>query len=112
MIPFSEASLKKEFGDDRVLIAAMGAIMKPSGDIRPLHDGTHGVNLNNHIRVNDRLENPGPDELLEVVSQAEELGESVFCMSADITAAHRRVLVRRRDWGLQACRCKSADRTV
>ncbi|CAE7301293.1 unnamed protein product, partial [Symbiodinium sp. CCMP2456] len=55
MICTTEAEAKRQYGEHSVLIAAMGAIMKPNGDIRPLHDGTHGIGLNNRIRIQDAL---------------------------------------------------------
>ena len=103
---------RQEYGHDRVLVAAMGAIQKPDGSVRPLHDGTHGVNLNNSIRIEDRPEVPGPAEVLELVRMAKESGESVFCICADISHAHRRVLIRASDWGLLGCRAKTGDATL
>ena len=40
------------------IVAAMGAIERPDGSVRPLHGGTRGVNLNNKIVIKDRLEVP------------------------------------------------------
>ena len=71
---------------------------KPNGEVRPLHDATHGIGLNNKIRVLDKLEVPGPDELLEVAALGRDSREAVFAISADISQAHRRVKVRRADW--------------
>ena len=56
MIATTEGAVRQEFGLDQLLIAAMGAIKKPNGNVRPLHDATHGVNLNNQIQIADRLE--------------------------------------------------------
>ena len=41
MIATTEGAVKQEFGPDQLLIAAMGAIKKPNGDVRPLRDATH-----------------------------------------------------------------------
>ena len=84
MIPTTLAEAKQEFGEGAVLVAAMGAIQKPDNTIRPLHDGTHGINLNNKIRILDRLEVPGPEEVIELVAMAAESKESAFCLSADL----------------------------
>ena len=97
MVATTEAAARREYGD-RVLIAAMGAVAKPNGDIRPLHDGTHGVRLNPCIRIQDQLEVPGPSDLVEVVARATESNEAVFYMSADISQAHRQVKIRPQDW--------------
>ena len=58
MVASTEGKIRQEFGADRLLIAAMGALQKPSGEIRPLFDGTHGIRLNNTIVIEDRLEVP------------------------------------------------------
>ena len=46
MLPTTEAAVEAEFGPGRLLVAAMGAVAKPNGEVRPLHDGTHGIGLN------------------------------------------------------------------
>ena len=58
MMPTTEAAVEAEFGPGRLLVAAMGAVAKPNGEVRPLHDATHGIGLNNKIRVLDKLEVP------------------------------------------------------
>ena len=109
MIPMTEASAVREFGADNVLVAAMGAVAKPNGDIRPLRDATHGVNLNNRISILDRLEVPGPEELVEAVRLAQETGQVAFCVSADIAQAHRRVKIKRSEWGYLGCKSSSSS---
>ena len=42
-------ALKQEFAEDRITVASMGAIRKPDGSVRPVHDGTHGVHVNQEI---------------------------------------------------------------
>lgn len=79
---------------ETLLIAAMGAVQKLDGRIRPLDDGTHGVNLNNHITILDRLEVPGPEEVVE------------------LTNAHRLVKIRSCDWTLLGCRAKISASSV
>ena len=49
MYPTRFSTLKQEFGEERIRIAAMAAIAKPDGTVRPLHDGTHSVQVNNRI---------------------------------------------------------------
>ena len=56
MLCTTESEARRKYGEDAVLIAAMGAVTKANGDVRPLHDGTHGVNLNNSIRILDKLQ--------------------------------------------------------
>ena len=112
MLPTTLAEAKMEYGEEAVLIAAMGAIQKPDGSVRPLHDGTHGIGLNNKIKILDRLEVPGPEEIIELVALAAESREAAFCLSADISQAHRCVLIRKADWARLACRSKSDSRTL
>ena len=69
MIATTEAAVREEECPE-VLVAALGAICKPNGDVRPLHDATHGVRINNRIAVPDRLETPGPGEIVELVTRA------------------------------------------
>ena len=61
--------------------------------------------------VLDRLEVPGPDELLDVAALINSR-EAVFAISADISQAHRRVKVRRADWPKLGCRSSSSSRTI
>ncbi|CAE7254008.1 unnamed protein product [Symbiodinium microadriaticum] len=112
MYPSTEAAIAEEFGAGKLLVSAMGALQKPNGDVRPLHDGTHGVRLNNSIKVLDRLEVPGPDEILECVAVSQEAHEAVFGISADISSAHRLVLIRKSDWPKLGCRARSQDRVM
>ena len=112
MVATTEGAVEQEFGKGQLLIAAMGAITKSNGDVRPLHDGTHGVNLNNRIQVPDRLEVPGPADVVEVVARAVDSGEVPFCICADISQAHRRVKRRRRDWPKLGCKSSSASNVV
>ena len=112
MIPMTLATAQERFGADRVLVAAMGAVLKPDGGIRPLHDGIHGVNVNNRIKILDRVEVPGPAEIMQMVQMTFESSEACFALSADIRHAHRRVLIRERDWGLLGCRASTSAKTV
>ena len=72
MVCTTEAEAKRVYGEDGVLIAAMGAVAKSNGNVRPLHDGAHGIGLNNKLVVPDRLEVPGPAEIKEAVALAQE----------------------------------------
>ena len=112
MVATTEGAVKQEFGEGQLLIAAMGALVKPSGQIRPLHDGTRGIRLNNSIKVLDRLEHPGPADIVEVVAQAADTGEAPFCLCADIAMAHRRAKIRRKDWPKLGCKSRSDSKVV
>eukprot|EP00435_Cladocopium_sp_Y103_P008746 s1635_g2.t1 len=103
MQPMSEKEAAKQYPGDALRIAAQGILDKPDGGHRIIHDGTHGVHLNNQIQSACRLENPGPRELATIMRLSEEAKEKViFGLNGDIAKAHRRV--RRQDWGVQACR--------
>ena len=90
----------------------MGAIKKPNGDVRPLHDGTHFVQLNNNICFQDQLQYPGPEDAAAMIRLVEDEKESLFAMSADIKAAHRLVKIREEDWPLLGCRAHDEDKTI
>ena len=70
MVATTEGAVEQEFGKGQLLIAGLGAITKPNTDVRPLRDGTHGVNLNNRIQIPDRLKVPRPADVVEVVTRA------------------------------------------
>ena len=112
MFPTTVGALQQQFPEREVLVAALGAIRKPNGDVRPLHDATHHVRLNNQIFFRDQLQYPGPEDAAALVRFANDEGEAVFSMSADIQAAHRLVKIRRRDWPLLCCKADSNSRTV
>ena len=78
--------------------------MKPDNSVRPLHDGTHFIHLNNGIKLEDQLEYPGPQDATAVIREVRGAGEAVFSISGDIRAAHRQVKLRPRDWPLVCCR--------
>ena len=111
MFPSKLSVLKAEYGD-RLRVASMAAITKPDGGIRPLHDGTHSVRVNNDIIYRDRIQCPGPPEVAAIVRECSESGEAPFAVAADIKSAHRLVKVKREDWGYMCCRSDSASDVV
>ena len=113
MQPVSEKEAKRLYPGKALRIAAQGILDKPDGGHRIIHDGTHGVHLNNEIQIMDRLENPGPRELATIMRVSADAGERVvFSVNADITKAHRRVKVRQADWGVQACKTSTQSKVV
>ena len=112
MIPTTVGEMKSKFPHRTPLVAAMGALRKPNGDVRPLHDGTHYVQLNNAILFQDQLQYPGPEDAAGMVRTVKEEQESVYALSADIKAAHRLVKIREEDWPLLGCKVRSEDKTV
>ena len=85
----------------------MGAIKKPDGSVRSIHDGTHFVQVNNGIRFTDKLDYPGPPDVAGAVRAARDTQDSFFTVSADIKAAHRLVKIRESDWRLLVCKSNS-----
>ena len=112
MFPLRLSVAKEKFGEDKVRVAAMAAITKPDGSVRPLHDGTHSVQVNNAIVYRDQIQCPGPPEVAAAVRETLETREAPFAFSADIRAAHRLVKIRPSDWGFLACRADSESQTV
>jgi hypothetical protein len=112
MLPTTLGNLKVDFPGRTQLVAAMGAIRKPNGDVRPLHDGTHFVQLNNQIVFQDQLQYPGPEDAAHMVRYVQEEQEAMFALSADISSAHRLVKIRKHDWPLLGCKARSDDKTV
>ena len=102
MEPSKMSVLRARYGG-RLRVAAMAAISKPDGGVRPLHDATHSVMVNHAIKYRDQLQCPGPAEVAAVVREAVETREAVFCVSDDIKAAHRLVKLREEDWPYVCC---------
>ena len=112
MSPTTLPVLEQKYGKDRVRIASLGSLIKPDGSARPLHDGTHGVHVNNRIRLLNQQSNPGPREVVHLVRSAKQSQEATFCITGDVTAAHRLFLVREVDWPLLCCRVRSDSPVV
>eukprot|EP00435_Cladocopium_sp_Y103_P070514 s291_g35.t1 len=77
------------------------------GTVRPLHDGTHSVHVNNAIVYQDQIQS-GPPEVAAAVRESLETREAPFAVSADIKSAHR----LSSDWGFVACRSDSDSQTI
>ena len=112
MFPTTLGALRQEYPPERIRVASMGAIVKPDGSVRPIHDGTHGVGVNNEIRLENQLAVPGPAEMAFAVRHSGALQEIPLAVSADVSSAHRLYKHRRSDWPLMACRASSDADTV
>ena len=112
MFPTTAGVVKSQFPDSTLLIAAMGAIPKPDGSVRPIHDGTHFAQVNNNIKIEDQLQHPGPHDAVGVIREVVETRDSLFTISADIASAHRLVKIRKRDWPLLGCRARADSKTI
>ena len=111
MHPSKLGVLQKEYGSP-LRVAAMAAIAKPDGTVRPLHDATQSAMVNHDIVYQDKIDCPGPPEIASIVREATSAKEAPFCVSADIKAAHRLVKVRKVDWRYTCCRADSNSDTI
>ena len=102
-----ETDLKKEYPGDLLRIAGLGAIQKGDSTFRIIHDGTHGVRVNNETQPRDQIRMPSPAEERRLMQHASSLGAVHFALQADVRKAHRRFFNRRSDWGMQTCRIRS-----
>ena len=108
-MPLSEA--KEVFGGD-LQVASLGAVPKdPNWDeVRVVHDGTHGIQVNTEIKQPNRMTFPQFDDL-EVAAgalQREEAGERML-FAFDIKAAHRLIPVQKKDWAFQSFRLEDEE---
>ena len=104
MFPLSLAEAKRRYGS-RLRVAALAAIDKGDGTVRVIFDGTHFVQVNNHIVIQDALEFPGPDALTTAMEETKESNHHLMiCLAADIEKAHRRFLHKQEDLGYLGCR--------
>ena len=106
MAPTTLKVLLQKFPKERIKVASLESILKPDGSAGPLHDGTHGVQVNNAIRMINQQANPGPREVVHLVRSAKQSQEATFCITGDVTAAHRLFRVREADWPLLCCRVR------
>ena len=100
----SDKLAREQFPGTDLRIASIGAIEKSDESFRIIHDGTHGVQVNNEARMRDRIRMPGPREEKEIIRRASQESGPFFSIQADVSKAHRRFLYRKCDWGLLACR--------
>ena len=104
MFPLSEGEARRRYGD-RMRVASLGAIPKDDERVRVIFDATHFVQINNGIRIQDRLEFPGPEASATVMEETLECGHRLMiAVAADIALAHRRFKHRESDVGLLGCR--------
>ena len=81
-------------------LAAQGSLRKGDDSWRVLHDGTHGVRLNNRIVIEDRTRMPTSSDIRSCMEECAESGGRYLSLQADVRKAHRRVLHRKEDWPL------------
>ena len=88
------------------MIASLGAQRKekPGGKVsaRVLFDGTHGLCVNTRTRVRDQERAPIAADLQRSMREKAKVDELTFALSADVTEAHRQVLIHD-DWHYLGC---------
>ena len=104
MVELDEADARKEYGD-RLFIASLAVVQEP-GKIRVVHDGSNGVHINHRIRPRDQVRAPGAGEIRSILRSKAASGRKLFAIAGDISKAHRRIKIKRQDWGFQACRTR------
>ncbi len=99
------------YGGD-VQVASLGAVPKgPSWEeIRVVHDGTHGIEVNTQIKQPNRMAFPQCDDL-EVAAEAlrESGAKERMLFAFDIKAAHRLIPIQKEDWALQSFRLEEKE---
>ena len=73
-----------------------------------IFDGSNGVFLNFGIKIRDQVRFPTAPDVKAVLSELAEDGGSYLMLLYDIKKAHRRIPVRVRDWGRQACQIRGS----
>ena len=102
MVEMTDGEAAKEFGDN-LFVAGLAVVQEP-GKIRVVHDGSNGVHVNHRIRLLDQVRSPSAGELRIILKKAATEDSKMFVLAGDVSKAHRRIKVRRKDWGFQACR--------
>ena len=108
LVRVSRADAEAEWGD-KLAIAGLAAIAKGEDSWRVIHDGTHAVKVNPKIKVRDLVRYPSVAEQRRILEDTRDRPSPHFIFKGDISKAHRRVRVRRSDWGQQACRLDQPD---
>ena len=101
----SEEEAKDKYPN--LVIASLGAQRKekPGGKVsaRVLFDGTHGLCVNSRTRLGDQERAPIAADLKRSMREKAKVDELTFALSADVTDAHRQVLIRPDDWHYLGC---------
>ena len=94
-------------GTKYLKVASLAAVPKdPTWEqVRVVHDATHGVEVNHHIMVVDRMRFPLFDDLESAILNfwtKAILGDWPWRMANDFKGAHRLIPIHPSDWGKQA----------
>ena len=111
-VPLSKA--QEEYGGD-LQVALLGAVPKDKewSDVRVVHDGTHGLQVNSQIQQPNKMAFPQFDDVDCAMKAFKADGPSSRALLAfDVKSAHRLIPIHRRDWGLQACRLDKEEEVL
>ena len=112
IVGLSRDEALRRFGDE-LQIASLGAVPKDPNwsDVRVVHDGTHGIQVNTKIEQPNRMEFPQFDDLQAMVGSFQQHQPAQkLLMAFDIRSAHRLVPVQPEDWGLQSFKLEEDDK--
>ena len=103
---------KSRYGEE-LQVASLGAVPKDQqwSDVRVVHDGTHGIQVNSKIAQPNKMEFPQFDDLQAALGAFQQWDSAQKLLVAfDIKAAHRLIPVQKEDWGLQAFRLDDPEK--
>ena len=105
-LEMSEAEAHEKFGN-KLVVASLGAMVKDGeGEnlrIRLQYDGSHGVPVNDNIRVRDRDQVPAAPDIKRVLRQVHVEGGVPVGVKLDVIGAHHLVPIAPCDWHLLGC---------
>ena len=114
MTKVSVKKAREEWGE-HLVVASLGAVKKNIEDDewRMVYDATHGVRVNNRIRVLDQIRFPAWPDLVAFLDEmaGDEMGVH-FLATFDASKAHRRIPRVRTEWGLLASQADSSAGAV
>ena len=97
---------RKRYGST-LKVASLAAVPKdPEWEqVRVVHDATHGVEVNHHIKICNQMRFPLFDDLEAAMAQfLSEADSRRLCMAFDYKGAHRLIPIHESEWGKQAFR--------
>lgn len=103
----TDADFSSRFGPNRA-VSALAVLVEPD-KIRVLHDATHDTRVNHRIRCRDRQRMPTVREQQFLLNEQRASGTIAFALLADVSKAHRRVLVHPSEHGLLGCRLRPGE---
>lgn len=110
---YTVQQFENKFGENRA-VAALAVLVEDAvtGKKRVIHDATHGVGVNNRIRIRDKIRMPGPREKRLILEELREKGEVAFSLIGDFGKAHRRFKYHPSEHGFLGCRVKDGEDVI